>query len=171
MQGETAYLAHGISELIGSTARQCLAVLERLMVNRWEIKSILVTVSLIYLLLYLMSPVVEELMYLFSSNLPASLFTLVWYLILIPVTISLYLININHLKRSKSIWLAILVSAPFAVLSITQDSEFQNLFNDFSSSAQYHKNLSALNWHLSDTVSISNFIQQAESLDPGEFAD
>ena len=148
-----------------------LSILERLLVNRWEIIPVTVTVSLVFLLYHLLSPLVDELVYLFSSSLPLYLFNIGWYLLFIPFAIWLYLVRVTHFKRSKSALLAIFISSPFAILSIMQNPAIQSLLDDFSSSANYQKSLSALNWHLSETVSINTFINQAKVLDPGEFVD
>ena len=40
-----------------------------------------------------------------------------------------------------------------------------------ASRAPYQNSLSPLNWHLAETVSIDTFVEQAQELDPGEFAD
>lgn len=148
-----------------------LSVVERLLVNRWEIKLVTIWVSLTYLLFSLCTVIVAETMYLFSSQWPSTLFDTGWYLFFIPATISLYLINISHFKARHSIILAILISSPFSVPALMHNSIKQLFNNDFSTSANYHKNLSSLNWHLSTTVSIDRFIQQAEKLETGEFVD
>ncbi len=113
----------------------------------------------------------EELVYIFSSSLPLYLFNIGWYLVFIPIAIWLYLVKVTHLKPRRSILLAIFIGSPFAVVSIMQNPAIQSLFDDFSPSARYQKSLSALNWHLSNTVSIDTFIIQADKLDAGEFAD
>lgn len=148
-----------------------LSILERLIINRWEIKPLVVVISATYLLFQLMTPVVEELNYVFSSNLAGSMFNILWFAVFIPIVAGLYLIRINHLNRSKGIWLAILFSSPFIVFSGIEAFKIGGFLNDFSASANYHKNLSALNWHFDETLSISSFIEQAKSLKSGEFVD
>ena len=148
-----------------------LAVLERLLVNRWEIKQLVISVCLVYLAHYLLAEFADGLVYLVSASWPATLFQFGWYLLLVPLAIALYLINISHLKTSRSIVLAILIASPIAVPSIMQSSEFKALLDDFTTVAPYQKSLSAFNWHLAETVSIDTFIEQAQELDPGDFAD
>ena len=148
-----------------------LSILERLLVNRWEIIPVTVSVSLVFLIYHLLSPLMEELVYIFSSSLPLYLFNIGWYLVFIPIAIWLYLVKLTHLKPRRSTLLAILISSPFAVVSSMQNPAIQSIFDDFSPSAKYQKSLSALNWHLSNTVSIDTFIIQADKLDAGEFAD
>jgi len=148
-----------------------LSILERLLVNRWEIKPVIISVALIYLIYQLLSMLVIELMYLFSSNTPASIFNLAWYLLIIPAAISIYLIRITHLGQRKGILLATLISSPFAILAIMQNPTVDLFLDDFSSSANYQKSLSPLNWHLSQRVSIDAFIGDAAKLEPGEFSD
>jgi hypothetical protein len=148
-----------------------LAILERLISNRWELKPLAIVVSLTYLLHQLVSPMVEQLGYIFSSHLPESLFGIIWYSLLIPFVIGLYLININHLKPSKGIGLAILLSSPFIVLAVLEVSQIGGYLKNFSTSANYHNSLSALNWHSDETVSITTFIEQAKKLHSGEPAD
>ncbi|MCP4874595.1 MAG: FHA domain-containing protein [Gammaproteobacteria bacterium] len=148
-----------------------LAVLERLLVNRWEIRQLVTSICLVYLLYYVTTLFSKELSYLFSANWPATLFHLAWYLVLLPAAIALYLIHISHLKRGRSILLAILIASPIVVPSLLQSSELRSLLDDFTSSAKYQNNLSAWNWHLKDTVTVEAFIKQAGELEPGEFAD
>lgn len=148
-----------------------LSILERLLVNRWEIKPVIISVALVYLIYQLLSLLAVELMYLFSSDLPTSMFDLAWYFFLVPAAVSIYLIQITHLGQRKGILLAILISSPFAVLAIMQNPTIDSLLDDFSSVADYQKSLSPLNWHLSQRVSIDAFIDEAGELEPGEFTD
>lgn len=148
-----------------------LSVIERLLVNRWEVKLVTICVSLTYLLFTISTIVVDETMYLLSSQWPSTIFGIGWYLFFIPAAISLYLINISHFRARQSIVLAVLISSPFSIPALLNNPVMQYLTNDFSASAKYHKNLSPLNWHLSQTVSIDSFIQQAKKLETGEFVD
>ena len=148
-----------------------LAILERLLVNRWEIKQLVISVSLVYLLFYLTALLADGLEYLFSSSVPATLLLFGWYLVLIPFAIALYLIHISHLKHGRSVLLAVLIASPIAVPALLQSAELKSLLDDFSNAAKYQDNLSTLNWHFKRTVSVERFIEQARSLDPGEFAD
>ena len=148
-----------------------LSILERLMVNRWEIKPLIVTVTLVYLIYTLLSLLAVELVYLFSSDLPVSIFNLGWFLLFIPMAVSFYLVRVTHLGQTKSILLAALISSPFAILAIMQNPAINLLFDDFSPTANYQKSLSPLNWHLSPRISIDSFISEASGLEPGEFSD
>jgi hypothetical protein len=148
-----------------------LSIFERLLVNRWEIKLITISVALVYLLYQLLSVLTNELMYLFSSDLTNSVFNLAWYLVFIPAAVSLYLIRVSHISQRKSILLATLISSPFAILAIMQNPTINTLLDDFSSTANYQKSLSPLNLHLSKTISIEAFAEQAGDLEPGEFSD
>ena len=148
-----------------------LSILERLLVTRWEIKPVIISVTLVYLIYQLLSLLTAKLMYLFSSDLPVSFFYLGWYLLFIPAAVSFYLIRITHLNSRKSVLLAILFTSPFVILAVMQNPAINLLVDDFSSSANYQKSLSLLNWHWSDTVSIDEFIEQASALESGEFSE
>ena len=148
-----------------------LSILERLLVNRWEIRQLTTSVCLVYLLFNFISMFAHELNYLFSASWPTTWFHFGWYLAIIPCAIALYLIHISHLKQSRSIMLAILIASPIAVPSILQSQHLRALLDDFSTAAKYQKSLSPLNWHLKDSVAIGSFITQAQDLHPGEFAD
>ncbi len=148
-----------------------LAILERLLVNRWEIRQLVTSVSLVYLLYALALVTADTLVYLFSSNWPATVLYFGWYLVFVPAAIALYLVHISHLKPSRSLALAILIASPIALPSLMQSDELDALLQDFSNDARYQNNLSSLNLHLKPTVSIDVFIEQAQALDPGEFAD
>jgi hypothetical protein len=144
-----------------------LAILERLMFNRWEAKPLIVAISLTYLMFQLVNPLVEELNYSFTSYLPELIFSIAWYAILIPIITSLYLIHINHQKRNKSIGLAILLCSPLIILSVIEVTQVLGYLDNFSALANYHRDLSALNWHSDETVSITSFMKQAQLLSPG----
>jgi hypothetical protein len=148
-----------------------LSILERLLVNRWEIRQLITTVCLVYLLYKFMSMFASGLSYLFSASWPTTWLHFGWYLAVIPGAIALYLIHISHLKQSRSILLAILIASPIAVPSILQSQHLRALLDDFSTTAKYQNSLSPLNWHLKESVAIDSFIEQAQDLHPGEFAD
>jgi hypothetical protein len=67
--------------------------------------------------------------------------------------------------------LALLIASPIALPSILQSPQAQALLDNFSTAANYHNNLSYLNWHLRDSVSIEDFVEQARQLQPGKPAD
>jgi hypothetical protein len=148
-----------------------LSIFERLLVNRWEIKLITISVALLYLVYQLLSVVANEMMYLFSSDLSSSIFNLAWYLIVIPAAASYYLTRVTHLGQRKGILLATLISSPFAILAIMQNPTINSLFDNFSPTARYQKSLSPLNLHLSKTISIEAFAEQSRKLEPGKFSD
>ena len=94
-----------------------------------------------------------------------------WFLFFIPAAISYYLIKVSHFKPGRSILLAIFISSPFAFPALVKNPIIKQLTDDFSAAANYHKHLSVLNWHLSKTVSVAEFIEQAENLEPGQIVD
>lgn len=148
-----------------------LSVLEHLLVNRWEVKPIVVSVAVVFIIYHLLAPLFNELNYVFSSELPTTLYGLAWYLVFIPLAIMLYLTRVTHLRVAKSLLLASLISAPFILVHLVKSPAMQSLFNDFSATANYQKSLSPINWHLQKTSSIGEFIAQAEQLKPGTFSD
>lgn len=148
-----------------------LGIIERLIFNRWEAKPLIVVISLTYLIFQLISPLIEELNYLFTSNLPELIFEITWYAVLIPLIASLYLIHINHQKPGKGIWIAMLLCSPLIILSVIEVIQFLGYLDTFSATASYHRDLSTFNWRNQETISISNFLEQAESLRPGKSAD
>jgi len=148
-----------------------LAILERLLVNRWEIRQLVTAVCLVYLLSAVVSVLADNLDYLLSASWPSSWLYFTWYLAIIPGAIALYLMHISHLTRERSLVLALLIASPIALPSILQSPQMQSLFENFSPAANYHQNLSYLNWHLRDSVDIGTFIEQARNLQPGAAAD
>ncbi len=144
-----------------------LAILERLIFNRWEVKPLIVVISLTYLMFQLISPLIAELNYILTSHLPELIFEITWYAVLMPSIASLYLIHINHQNRNKSIGLAILLCSPLIILSAIEVTQVLGYLDNFSASANYHRDLSPLNWQIDETNSITSFIEQAQSLSPG----
>ena len=148
-----------------------LSVLERLLVNRWELRQLLTSICLVYLLYYLLNVGSDGMVYLLSASWPSTVTLLAWYFAILPGAITLYLIHISHLKRKQSLFLALMIAGPIALPSLLQNGELKALLDDFSSVARYQNSLSAGNWHLSSTISIEDFINNAGKLDQGEFAD
>jgi len=148
-----------------------LSILERLLVNRWEIRQLVTSVCLVYLLSAVVSVLADNLDYLLSASWPGSLLYFGWYLAIIPGAIALYLIHISHLTRERSLALALLIASPIALPSILQSAQMQSLFDNFSPTANYHYQLSYLDWHLRDSVDIDTFIEQARKLEAGTAAD
>jgi len=148
-----------------------LSILERLLVNRWEIRQMLTSVCLIFLLYTSLMSFADGLDYLLSASWPSTLLYFGWYLVMVPAAIALYLIHISHLTREHSLVLALLIASPIALPSILQSSQMQSLFENFSPVASYHSKLSYLNWHLRESVDIEAFIEQAKHLEPGAAAD
>jgi len=148
-----------------------LSILERLLVNRWEIRLLLTSVCLMFLLSTSFVWFADALDYLLSASWPSSLFYFGWYLVMVPAAIALYLIHISHLTRERSLLLALLIASPLALPSILQSSQMQVLFDNFSPTASYHNKLSYFNWHLRESVDIERFIEQARQLEPGAAAD
>ena len=148
-----------------------LAIIERLLVNRWEVRLVTICVCVTYLVFVVATILVEQLMYLFSSLWPSTLFSLGWVLIFIPTVVSLYLIHISHFRKGRSVLLALFISSPFAFPTLMESPLLGYLTKDFSASAKYHKTLNPVNWHLSETVSVTIFIKQAQTLEAGEFVD
>ena len=148
-----------------------LSILERLLVNRWEIRQLLTSVCLTYLIFITVTLLANGLDYLLSASWPSTLLHFGWYLAIIPAAIALYLMHISHLARSRSLALALLIASPIALPSVLQSPEMRALFDDFSAAASYHSKLSYLNWHLRESVDIEQFIEQAKQLQPGEASD
>jgi len=147
-----------------------LAVLERLLVHRWEIRQLVTAVALTYLAYHATAWLADILDYLFSAHWPGTLLYFGWYLLAVPCAIALYLIHISHLRQSRGMLLAILIASPIAAPGLLQSPRLHALLDDFSSSARYHNQLSALNLHFASRVSIETFIAEARELEAGEFA-
>ena len=148
-----------------------LAIFERLLVHRWEIRQLLTSVCLVYLLYAAAMLGADGLDYLLTASWPSTWMYYGWYLAVIPAAIALYLINISHLQRERAIVLAWLIASPIALPSILQSPHTQELLDNYSHAASYHSKLSYLNWHLRDSVSIDEFIEQAKRLPEGKPAD
>ncbi|MCP4432720.1 MAG: FHA domain-containing protein [Gammaproteobacteria bacterium] len=148
-----------------------LTVIERLLVNRWEVKSVTICVCLAFLGYAVASLLAYQIAYLLSSQWPLTLFNLGWQLFIIPTAIGLYLIKFSHVRNIYSICLAIIICSPYSVPALLNNPIAENLSADFNKAARYHSSLSAINWHLSKTVSINEFIKLTESLESGRFVD
>ncbi|MEM7561494.1 MAG: FHA domain-containing protein [Pseudomonadota bacterium] len=147
-----------------------LSVLERLLVNRWDIRQLVTAVCLVYLIYHFIGIASHSLGYFFSATWPLTLALFCWNFLILPGSIALYLIHISHLKQRQSLLLATLIAAPVVVPSLLQHGHLKAMLDDFSNSARYNNSLSAVNWHLSPSVSIDDFVKEAGKLDQGKYA-
>ncbi len=161
---------HLLSETLGGLTAFVigLSLLEKLLVNRWEIKQVIVAVCLVYLIGSVIEPASGIADYYFSSAIPSTFTMLIWFLVLIPTAIALYLIHISHLTIKRSAFIAVLVSAPLAIPAIMQNQTLASFFRDFSAEAHYQQSLSSFNIHRQATLAVNDFIDQAAELDPGK---
>ena len=108
-----------------------LAILERLLINRWEVRQLVTSVCLVFLLYSLIATLAHNLDYLLSASWPSSLLFFSWYLFVIPGAICLYLVHISHLPRYRSLVLAWLIASPIALPAILQSPQLQSMFDNF----------------------------------------
>ncbi|MFT5506409.1 MAG: hypothetical protein ACI845_003787 [Gammaproteobacteria bacterium] len=148
-----------------------LIFLERMLVNRWEIKPVIVCVCLAFLAFHLSGALIQEVDYWFSSSLPGNITYFGWYILILPLAIASYLVKISHLRTGKSILLAILIASPISGPAVVQGLTSNLWLSGFSNTARYQRSLSPYHWHLSETRSIESFIKEAEKLKPGDFVD
>jgi len=89
-------LKHLLRETIVTVGGSVLAlsILERLLVNRWEIRQLLTSVCLLFLLYTLLMLSADGLDYLLSASWPSTLLYFGWYLAMVPAAIALYLIHV-----------------------------------------------------------------------------
>jgi hypothetical protein len=148
-----------------------LIFLERMLVNRWEIKPVIVCVCLAFLAFHLSGALVREINYWFSSSLPGNIYYFGWYLLVLPLAIAYYLIKISHLRTGKGVLLALLIASPISGPAVVRGLASNLWLSDFSNIARYQRSLSPFQWHLTEARSIKSFIKEAEKLEPGDFAD
>ena len=144
------------------------SLLEKLLVNRWEIKQVIVAVCLVYLIGSIVEPGSQVADYYFSSGFPSTFTMLFWFLLVIPAAIAMYLVHISHLTIKRSAFIAVLISAPLAIPVIMQKETLSHYFRDFSAEAHYHRNLSSLNVHRQPSLTVNDFIDRAAELEPGK---
>ncbi len=166
----TQFAKHLLSEtLIGLAAFVVgLSILEKLLVNRWEVKQVMVAVCLMYILGSLLEPTSDFADYYFSSGIPGTVAMLSWFLLFVPLAITLYLVHISHLAARRSAFIAILISAPLAIPAIMHNDTLSVYFRGFSTEAHYQQDLSSFNLHLKPSLSVESFIREAAELEPGK---
>jgi hypothetical protein len=148
-----------------------LIFLERMLVNRWEIKPVIVCVCIAFLAFHLSGALIREVNYWFSSSLPGNLYYFGWYILILPIAITSYLVKISHIRIGKSVLLAVLIASPISGPAVVQGLTSNLWLSGFSNTARYQRSLSPFHWHLSETRSIKGFIKEAEMLEPGDFVD
>jgi len=147
-----------------------LTILGKILTNRWDVLQVLGSVCLLSLLYTLTGSLADGLTYLFSSSLPETIASTVWYLVILPAAIALYLTHISHIERRRSLLVGYLLSSPILLVSILQNQQLRNMFDEFDNTPGYENSLSALNWHLADTIEIKRFIAEARDLEAGKIS-
>ncbi len=136
--------------------------ISRLATHRWLFAPAISIASLLFLL-----PLLVEYAGDFSSYYLSSSIIRTWALnlvnfLLLPMLIMIFLMRVAHTHFLTAIGVALLVSSPFMIYQVS--GLVSKLSHpEFSKLPSYNRSLSSMDWRQQKTISISDFIQEAEN--------
>jgi hypothetical protein len=145
-----------------------VSALNRLTIHRWEYTSAWTLSCLIFLSIYLLSPLAGLLNYLVSNSSPELLLDLAWIMLFLPAILFLYFRKSNHAPRRQALMMTLILCVIPIVLELKDLTTEILLGPVFSGQPEISSELSHLNWHAGPVISLGEFMQQAQSFEAGE---
>jgi hypothetical protein len=145
-----------------------VSALNRLTIHRWEYSSAWTLSCLLFLSLFLLSPVAELLNYLVSNSTPELLLDLAWIMIFLPGLLYFYFQKANHAPRRQALMMTLILCTIPIVLQLKDLTTEILLGPVFSAQPDVSSELSHLNWHADPVISVEEFIDQAQTFEAGE---
>jgi hypothetical protein len=138
-----------------------VAGISRLATHRWDIIPAISVASLLFLVPQVVEYAGHFVSYYFSSDSFLTVSLNIVNFLLLPVLITIFMIRIAHTHLWSAVGVSLLVSAPFMAY---QASDFVRVLTrpDFSPLPSYNQSLSSLDLRQQQTISINDFVQQAE---------
>lgn len=136
-----------------------LVAINRLTSQRWDLPACLSFVGLLLglaLLIDLLTPFID---YYFNTAIPSFTFSLAWSLVVMPVSLSWFLIRLNHGNRVSSLVIVAMLLSPAAYFQVKETIAYFNLADQFSRKAFYTTTLVPWDQRYSKTLTIDEFSQ------------
>ena len=138
--------------------------ISRISTHRWELIPAISIASLIFLVPQLFEYAGHFLNYLFTSNTPGDILKNMSSFLLIPALLALYMVKTNHSKWLPAIGVAALVSSPVIAYQFSDLVDKLSLTSGFSEVPGYNQTLSPLDTRLNTTISLDDFLKEAEKI-------
>jgi hypothetical protein len=145
-----------------------VSALNRLAIHRWEYTSAWTLSCLVFVSLYLLSPLAETLNYLFSTSAPELLLDLAWIILFLPGLLYIYFQKSNHAPRRQALMMILILCVIPIILKLKDLTTEILLGPVFSGQPEISNELSHLNWHVDPVISVEEFMEQAQTFEAGE---
>jgi hypothetical protein len=145
-----------------------ISALNRLAIHRWEYTSAWTLSCLIFLSVFLLTPLAEMLNYLFSNATPELLLDLAWMMLFLPGLLYIYFQKSNHAPRRQALMMTLILCVIPVVLELKDLTTEILLGPVFSGQPDVSSELSHLNWHTAPVISVAEFMEQAQGFEAGE---
>jgi hypothetical protein len=152
----TLFIILGITLIIGS--------ISRLSTHRWEIFSALGIASLFFFIPLLLDHLGHFLNYLFTSDLPDSIFTNLAHFMILPALLMFYMIRVHLTPWLPALGAAVLVSSPISAYHLNEQIDKLSTHSGFSPLPSYNQSLSSLDIRLAKSISLEDFFNDAEKI-------
>lgn len=137
--------------------------ISRLSIRRWEIGSALSFAALLMLGPQLLGELGHKLNYLFTATWPMDWVSLVGDFLWMPFLLYLYVRLVHHASAMNAVGIALLFSAPMLLYQISDYADQMAIADEYTGEAEFSRELSSLNIHLSPTLSIDEFIAELKT--------
>lgn len=138
-----------------------VAGVSRLASHRWDVFPAITIASLLFLVPEAVDYLGDMLSYYFSSDSFSSLLKNIVNILLLPVLLTLFVVHVAHSKLIHAIGVSLLVSTPLIAHQVLDFIE-EAAAPDFSHLPSYNKQLSAWDIRQQETISVVDFISEAE---------
>lgn len=145
-----------------------VSALNRLAIHRWEYASAWTLSCLIFLSLFFLTPTAEILNYLLSSSTPEMLLDLAWLILFLPGLLYVYFQKSNHAPRAQALMMTLILCVIPIVLELKDLTTEMLMGPVFSGQPDLSSELSHLNWHTGQVISVQEFMEQAQTFEAGE---
>jgi hypothetical protein len=152
----TLFIMLGITLIIGS--------ISRLSTHRWEIFSALGIASLFFFIPLVLDYLGHFFNYLFTSDLPESIFTQIAHFLVLPALLVLYMTRVHLTPWLPALGAAVLVSSPISAYHLNDQIDQLSAYSGFSPLPPYNQTLSSLDIRTSNSISLEDYFNDADRI-------
>ncbi|MCK5918978.1 MAG: FHA domain-containing protein [Cocleimonas sp.] len=152
----TLLIILGITLIIGS--------ISRLSTHRWEIFSALGIASLFFFIPLVLDYLGHFFNYLFTSDLPESIFTNIAHFLVLPALLMFYMIRVHLTPWFPALGAAVLVSSPISAYHLNDQIDQLSTYSGFSPLPPYNQTLSSFDIRTTDSISLEIYFNDANRI-------
>ena len=138
-----------------------VAGISRLASHRWDVFPAITIASLLFLVPEVVNYLGDAVSYYFNSDVFSRIFKNIINILLLPVLLTLFVVHVAHSKLMHAIGVSLLVSTPLIAHQVLDFIE-EAAAPDFSHLPRYNQQLSAWDIRQQKTISVIDFITEAE---------